>query len=828
MRLTKHIKGLVVLATCILFLFSGEAIGQERLRILDAHRIRDKIKIDGVLDDKAWLEVTPFEGNFYQLSPDNGAESAYKSKVYVAYDNRAIYVGALLYDPDPQTIPQELGIRDDIEINVDVFAINIDPYKKGQNGFSYIVTAAGVQGDAIISSRNFDTNWNAVWKSEVTITDEGWVVEMEIPYSAIRFPNSEKPVWGLNFYRSSKRLNEESTWNFVDQEIQGFLNQSGELHGLKDIKPPLRLSFLPYLSIGGAHSAATSSYSRSIAGGMDMKLGVSESFTLDLSLIPDFSQVQSDNVVLNLSPFEVRFDENRPFFTEGVELFSKGRIFYSRRIGQVRGYVDSDDLSATEEVTEFPATTQLINATKLSGRTASGTGLGFFNAVTSNTYATVTDTLIEGSNRDYLVDPLTNYNVVVFDQNLKNNSYIGLINTNTTRSGHYRDANVTLADFRFRDKTNTYSLSGMGGVSQIFTTSENERINTQGFRTRLFFSKVSGKFQFSAGTMIDSDKWDINDLGFLRRNNQVRYNTRLSYNIYKPFKVFNRMSFSLRFNYEQLYKPNTYVEAEYQVNFNTQFRNFYNLGLGINLRPHDNYDYYEPREPGYFFKTSGNYNFFVYMGSDDRKKFSVGMHTGLWNRPGDNAKVFFGGFGPYYRVNNRFAIAYDLNLNIGRDTKGYVTKVYDANDNLTNIIFGHRNQNTTINTLDFKYTFTNKMGLTFRLRHYWSWVEYENFYDLDMQGELSNSNYTGLDTDGFPIHNTTFNAFNIDMVYSWQVAPGSFFTAVWKNQIYSDSPVAEKEFISNFNKTINQDGSNSITLKLVYFLDIAYFKQKEI
>ena len=319
---------LVILVIPIIFI-TFKLSAQDSLRTISASRISTKIKIDGVLDDKAWQEATPFEGNFYQLAPDNGADAKYKSKIYVIYDNRAMYVGALLYDPDPKTIPQELGERDNDNLNVDLFGIIVDPLNQGQNGFYYTVTAAGVQGDGVISTRDEDSDWNAVWKSEVKITNEGWVVEMEIPYSAVRFPKVEEPVWGLNFYRVSKRLNEEAMWNFVDAEVEGFLNQSGEMHGLKDITPPLRLSFLPYFSVGGQYDSETQGFSRSIAGGMDMKLGISESFTLDMSLVPDFSQVQSDNVVLNLSPFEVRYDENRPFFTEGVELFSKGRIFYS-------------------------------------------------------------------------------------------------------------------------------------------------------------------------------------------------------------------------------------------------------------------------------------------------------------------------------------------------------------------------------------------------------------------------------------------------------------------------------------------------------------------
>jgi hypothetical protein len=433
---------------------------------------------------------------------------------------------------------------------------------------------------------------------------------------------------------------------------------------------------------------------------------------------------------------------------------------------------------------EFPATTQLINASKLSGRTKSNTGIGVFNAVTGNTYATIEmDTAmlnesgdsIANPRRKYLIEPITNFNVFVVDQSLKNNSFIGLINTNVIRQGDFRDANVTLGDFRFRDKTNTYSISGSAGLSQIFTEDEEGRINTQGFRSRLFLSKVSGKIQFSAGGEVESDTWDINDLGFMRRNNRVEYSGRISYNIFKPFSVFNRFEANFRMNYEQLYNPNIYVQAGFRSGVEAQFRNFYNAEINFNLRPFDNYNYFEPREPGYFFKTGLNLNMSGSVTTDRRKQFSSRIFGGFWHRPEDGATDYFVRLSPEYRVNNRLSLEYNLNLNIGRANKGYVTRLYDDQDNLTDVIFGYRNQNTITNTMGFKYTFTNKMGLNFRLRHYWSWVEHPDFYSLDEEsGLLNETNYTGLDEDGLPMHNTTFNAFNIDMVYSWQVAPGSF------------------------------------------------------
>jgi len=783
-----------------------------------------KPKIDGILDDEVYKTATPYQGNFIQMSPDNGALASYETKVFIIYTDYGIYVSAQLYDPDPASIPQELGKRDQTDSkNVDVFGVTFDPVNKGQNGFFYGVSAAGVQTDAVISTNDFDDNWDGVWKSDVAINKEGWAVEMEIPYSAIRFPKHTVGDWGINMFRTAKRLNEDTSWNFVDQEQDGFLNQSGTLAGLENIEPPLRLSFSPYLSGAVSHEGASNAVSSTYAGGMDLKWGLSESFTLDMSLIPDFSQVQSDDQVLNLSPFEVRFDENRPFFTEGVELFSKGNVFYSRRVGQSRGYVDEDDLADNEELKSLPSTAPLLNATKVSGRTAKGTGIGFFNAISRATYATIENTE-NGTTREYLIDPLTNYNVIVVDQNLKNNSSFGIINTNVLREGSGRDANVTVGQFRLRDKTNTWSLFADGGYSHIITQGEDGEEVKKGFRNTLSFSKVSGKFNFSTGLSQESDKWDINDLGFLRAPNEFRVYTRMSYNIYKPFSVFNSMNTWINITHRQLYAPRTFTQFRINGGAWFQFKNFYTAGGGFNVTPVAQYDYYEPREEGRYFKQGPSFNLFAFAGTDSRKPFSIEGDFGIWSRKEDQAFFTFASMQPTYRVNNKLNLSYEIGLNRGVNAKGFVEKVYDANDNLEEIVIGNRTQQTMEHVVGVNYTFNEYMALTFRLRHYWSWAEYNQFYKLEEDGTLGETDFEGITEDG-DSYNSNFNAFNIDMVYSWQIAPGSFVTINWKDAIFSFTDTVDRRYGENLSSTITDDHYNTLSVKFIYYIDISYFNK---
>src|SRR5262249_27319888 len=260
----------------------------------------------------------------------------------VVYTDEAIYIGAYMHD-DPKLIKRQLTERDkEQRQDADNFGVAFDTYKDKQNAFQFMVTAPNVQSDIRISSGGagenggFDYNWDAVWDSQTSIVADGWIAEIQIPYSAIRFSKEDIQNWGVNFSRYIRRLNEQSYWNCVDPNQNGFVNQFGDLTGLQNLQPPLRLSFLPYLSTGyrtvPTNSGTINTFLHS--GGMDVKYGINESFTIDMTLIPDFGQVQSDNVILNLTPFEQQFEEHRPFFTEGTELFNKAGVFYSRRIGQ--------------------------------------------------------------------------------------------------------------------------------------------------------------------------------------------------------------------------------------------------------------------------------------------------------------------------------------------------------------------------------------------------------------------------------------------------------------------------------------------------------------
>ncbi|RYZ29797.1 MAG: hypothetical protein EOP49_40305, partial [Sphingobacteriales bacterium] len=424
------------------------------MRSIPAIRTELPVKVDGEPTEEAWQRAAKIEEMVEQRPSFGRAEDQHTRTTFMLmYDDNAVYFAGICRDI-PDSISSELVGRDRVGIN-DFAGVMIDTYRDQINGTGFYVTALGEQYDCKYSLGNEDGSWSAVYKTATKLTREGWTFEMVIPYNALRF--SQQPIqnWGINFIRRRTKSGRQVSWNPIDPNKFGIMSQTGVWTGIKNIKAPLRLSFSPYLSsyisnTPGADGGSTTS--TSVNGGMDVKYGVSKGFTLDMTLIPDFGQVQSDNQVLNLSPFEVKYNEYRAFFTEGTELFNKGNFFYSRRIGGLpvnfsKPYASLDTGAILHE---NPLETKLINATKFSGRTGKGLGIGIFNAVTRPQHAELSTS--DGRNFKVETNPLTNYNIITLDQTMKNNSSVSLLNTSVIRDGSTYDANVTAAMWDLYDK----------------------------------------------------------------------------------------------------------------------------------------------------------------------------------------------------------------------------------------------------------------------------------------------------------------------------------------------------------------------------------------
>ena len=560
---------------------------------------------------------------------------------------------------------------------------------------------------------------------------------------------------------------------------------------------------------------------------MDVKYGISEGFTLDMTLVPDFGQVQSDNKVLNLSPFEVKYNENRPFFTEGTELFNKGNLFYSRRVGgaPIRAGDVYNQLNTGEEVVKNPQESKLINATKISGRTKDGLGIGFFNAITKPMYAEVEDAY--GHKREVETGPLTNYNIMVLDQSLKNNSSVSLINTNVMRDGSDYDANVSAGLFNLNNKKNTFNWNGKFALSQLMTPSTK---NTNGYSHDLGFGKTGGRWNFQLGQNLTDNEYNQNDMGYATNNNYIEHYLWTGYRWLKPKKWHNRIQLNFNAFQSQLYAkvPEQKVDSKFQslelnVNANAQLKNLWFIGVFTGYQPHG-YDFYEPRHTGYVYKTPIRKEFEVWMETNNAKKYHVSFDyfialRDLFNSPSHHFNVQ-----QSYRFNDKFSVRYGFSFNPAINDAGYYDPL-DINGNSINIgddvVFTKRNVTTVENIVNLKYNFNNRSGITVRIRHYSSEVENKELYDLQADGTLMPS----IHSNSVPVFNKNFNIFNVDAVYTWQFAPGSFVNIVWKDESSLGDDNIQDGYFKNFNNTFASPQNNNLSVKIIYYLDYLNFKK---
>ena len=791
----------------ILFLFtifSVLSFAQEKVqdsitrKKITAVKLEKAPKIDGNLDDDAWKNI-PIAKDFIEFRPNNGkAEDAdFKSEVKIAYDDTGIYVSAMLYDKEPSKISKELTERDNIG-NDDFFVLFLNGYNDKQQSLELFVTAAGVQADSKITNENGeDFSWNGIWYSAAKIVENGWTVEMKIPFSELIFPKSEVQNWGLNFFRQINRTKTAYTWNYINNQKGGFLLYDGVLENIKNIDPPIRLSFMPYFStyVNNYDGQTTTNFN----GGMDVKYGINDAFTFDMTLIPDFGQANFDNSVLNLTPFEQQFTEQRSFFTEGTELFEKGNMFYSRRVG---GYPSkSANVSADETLVEEPSKVKLFNAFKISGRTNKGLGIGFFNGITEKAEAIIKNN-ITGETRKEILEPWANYNVLVLDQRFNGNSSVTLVNTNTMRSGNFRDANATGILWSINNKKNTYQY--YGNVKGSWVMDDGTKF---GNKSQFGFGKVSGKHRFDVNANFTTKNWDINDLGFSTTTNIANYNAWYGYRILQPIKRFNNIYLNNSITYSHRLDP--FLFSTFRFNHNNQFtdKNFRSFGGGVEFTPFGEKDIYEPRKQGRHLNVPGYFDSWIWYESDSRKKlqFNVNIDYYAYNEKGRNKvipSVFL-----RYRFNDKFNVIWQFNPVFSNNEVGF------AGNDGTNIFMGRRQRNTYENSLTSQFSFNDKMTLSLAFRHYFSDVTYKQFYTLNQDGNLTDYNNFTNNLNG------TYNSWNVDIRYSWWFAPGSQLTLLYRNAVSNYQDISRQSFGDNFSTLFNEPMTNNISLRLTYFLD---------
>ncbi|RYG50717.1 MAG: hypothetical protein EOO01_10085 [Chitinophagaceae bacterium] len=541
---------------------------------------------------------------------------------------------------------------------------------------------------------------------------------------------------------------------------------------------------------------------------MDVKYGINESFTLDATLIPDFGQVISDNVVNNLTPYEVRFDEYRPFFTEGTEIFNKSGLFYSRRIGAApSGYQDVLELAANDpniEIVDNPGRTQLYNAIKLSGRTSKKLGIGFFNAIGAPMYATVRDKT-SGDETRIKTEALTNYNIIVLDQALRGRSYVTFTNTNVIRNGSGRDANVTGLDFSLYDKKNIYNLRGYGHYSKVFDTDTYD-----GYNSMLRFGKVSGKIRYSAQNVIRSTNYDPTDLGYQQTANEVVNSGAISYNQFTPTKNFLNYTYTLNVIKRNLYKPGAVTDLTIEGSGFWYLKNFWDITLRAGYLP-DQHDYFILGRPFEQYARRPQYGYAGLSGSSDSRKrlfFNYDITVAdFFKNPEKKYYVLEGGL--RYRFSNKLTMEVSHKYETETD---YIISAGRDGMNRPRIAFVDFKEAESI--LSGIYNFTARINLTLRMRHYWSNVDIKRIALVDNKGLPTNvTPYSGYDN---------VNYFNTDAFFTWDFQYGSRLILGYKNWLGNDEIVdgnRYKRYIPNLGQAFALRHGNELTVRFIYFLD---------
>lgn len=771
-----------------------------------ATRIESTPKIDGVPDDSIWKTI-PVAGNFMMYEPGDGdpSRSTHATDVKIAYTDEAVYLAAYLYDNEPSRIRREFAQRDNIP-TADYFFFDLNTYNDGENQTRFYVTAAGTLADAKMKREDEDFAFNVVWEARVSMDEKGWYVELEIPYSALRFPGGKEQLWSMQLGRHISHLNETYVWNYIDKSLGESTHYNGLLRGIENIEAPVRLSFYPYVS--GEINYLDDETTTSFNAGMDLKYGISDAFTLDATLIPDFGQTAYDEVELNLGPFEQTFGENRAFFTEGTELFTKGDLFYSRRIGDTPlGFNEAQDARLEdEEIVENPETTNLLNALKISGRTKDGLGIGFFNAITERQKARYYNRET-GKERELLTEPLANYNIFVLDQQFDQKSSVSLINTNVIREGHFRDANVTGFLFDVYNSGSSFNFSGEAKMSRINYSESNKT----GFASELDFSRTKGKFRYGISHDFANKTYDINDLGLNFINNYNNFSFDTSYRIFEPQGIFNQYNIRLYGNHQRRYDPDITVTNNLGSSFFGMTRERFAFGGSLNYSTPFR-DFFEPRRNNSYILYPENASAEGWISSDYRRRIAVDSRVGYNKYLGSSHGELNFSFSPRLRISNKFMLIYSFEFTEENDRESFVALLPK------NVIFGTRDMQSIENSLQGSYNFSNREAISLSFRNFWSSANFANddFSRLLDNGNLASFGYN-IDEDNNP--NANFNVWNLDLSYQWRFAPGSEMILLYRNSIFEVDKQSELAYFESLDNLLRQPARHNLSLRVVYYLD---------
>ncbi|MGA9327173.1 MAG: DUF5916 domain-containing protein [Salegentibacter sp.] len=832
--------------------------------------VRDNaIKMDGLIDEEAWSAVK-WSGNYREFEPDNNTAPAEQTKMKIVYDDKYLYLAFRCY-AKPESVVQRMGRRDDFP--GDWVEVNIDSYNDDRTAFSFTISASGVKGDEFISNNgHFDSSWNPIWYMQTHLDKEGWTAEVKIPFSQLRFSNKEEQVWGIQSTRLVFNKGERSTWQPVPANPAGWVSSFGELRGLKDLEPQKQLEIQPY-SVGryNSYEAEEGNPFRDgqdgeLTAGLDAKIGVTNDLTVDLTINPDFGQVEADPGAVSLDGFEIFFEERRPFFVENKSVFdysftdTQDNLFFSRRIGRTpQGEVHGSHVAYVDK----PNNTTILGAAKFSGKTQNGWTIGVLESLTANEYADAVND--DESRTSQLVEPMTNYFVGRLQKDFNDhNSYIGGMFTATHRrldeavSFLHTQAYSGGIDFKHNWNDRKYYLEGNAVMSNVRGTEEAIE-NTQKSIVHLFqrtdaghvevdpartsLTGTGGRLEIGKGGGNDwrykfGGKWlspelEVNDIGFLRQTDDIRQYSGVIRMFTKPTSWYRRANIMLEqftaFDFEGNYNRIQYelqAFVNYKNNWWTEVSGVHKPRIFINsfLRGGPRWRY---NEEDYFY---------VFTGSDQTKKLfgKIGYIHSQATQDAFALREYKASL--HFQPFNSLSLSLDLDYSKNPNKTQYVGE--QKFNNKTRYILGKIDQETYSATFRLNYSINPNLTIQYYGQPYIFKADYSNFNyvknsvakDLNERVEwyqpdqISFKDDTYLidenrdDVTDYSIENPDFAfvQFRSNLVARWEYIPGSEIYLVWSQGINGFGNVNNDFSGIVDNQLLRQRPQNTFLIKATY------------
>lgn len=759
-------------------------------------------EIDGLMNESCW-NLVEWSGDFTQTQPYDNKPPTQQTSFKILYDDDNLYVFIRADDTEAGKISRILTRRDDF--SGDMVEINIDSYYDKQTAFSFTAMASGAKGDEAISldGNNWDSSWNPVWTLKTSIDNTGWSSEMSIPLTQLRFGNKAEHIWGIQFMRHIYRDQERSNWQFIPKGSPGMVHLFGELHGIKNIRPKRQVEIMPYMVAktetfkkedGNPFADGKSS---KITAGVDGKIGITNDFTLDFTVNPDFGQVEADPSEVNLTAFESYFSEQRPFFVEGKNIYQfrpnnpivinnigQDNLFYSRRIGRYPQYSPE---TIDGEYVKMPEATTIRTAFKLSGKTKKGLSVGVLESTTANEKAVIDN---NGDRRKESVEPLTNYFVARLQQDFnKGETILGGMFTSVNRNISnpamnylHKKAYAGGIDFKHSWKDRTYyinvtsTFSNVRGDKDAITATQTssaryyQRPDAKHLSVDSSLTSLSGyggslrfgrqgqkKILFETSLNFKSPGLEYNDIGYMRYSDIIHHGTWVGYYLREPFSIFRQLF--INFNYWMYWNFNgDLLSTNANINLNAQFKNKWKINGSIG-RQNQNLSTTLLRG-GPSIIMPGSWDMNLNVGSDYSKKIScfIGTYSGFGDSNLSKDHDYW--FELNIRPINSVSFTLTPDFYIGRNELQYLETADYKGD--PRYIFAQINQKTLGLTFRLDYTLTPDLSIQYYGQPFISSGKYSNYKRITQpHATLSHNRYSIYESNQLAI-NTVDETYDID------------------------------------------------------------------